>query len=302
VESPFSFFELTRCDPGHGFRALDLFTGEEHEVLERTGTNVLQAGDILYAQLVAVDGITVLEGYAPRALPPFTKADVVELRERLLAAPGMAAIGLSRDDLRDWDMEIRELYLDLIADVLEPATPELHNSDGEPIVFQRVEFSVDDEQLAFDSLKHLALMGQVLITPGQLSIDVNSNERAQAIRAIVDNAMSGHACYLSTEILPQQLPSPEELLKQNEQSAALQELPEVQQALQQFLAAHYESWPSEKLPALGGRTPFEAVKSPAGRAQVEALVAQIERDSGNMPEPPDPAIFRNLRERLGLPV
>ena len=35
LKAPFSFHEILRCDPGHGFQARDLFTGEERAVLER---------------------------------------------------------------------------------------------------------------------------------------------------------------------------------------------------------------------------------------------------------------------------
>jgi antitoxin Xre/MbcA/ParS-like protein len=56
----------------------------------------------------------------------------------------------------------------------------------------------------------------------------------------------------------------------------------------------------ERIPALGNRTPLQAVKTAAGREAVQALVAQIERDSARMRPPMDPQIIRRLRERLGL--
>jgi hypothetical protein len=67
-----------------------------------------------------------------------------------------------------------------------------------------------------------------------------------------------------------------------------------------MFAGHYECWATEKLPALGNRTPLEAVRSPGGRERVEALLVDISRRSAGFPSPPDPATFRRLRERLGL--
>ncbi|MCR4304607.1 MAG: MbcA/ParS/Xre antitoxin family protein [Gallionella sp.] len=63
---------------------------------------------------------------------------------------------------------------------------------------------------------------------------------------------------------------------------------------------HYSKWPEEKLPALNGKTPLQAVKTKDGKEMVEALLMDIERRSrsGNMPL--DPAIIAELRERLGL--
>ena len=76
--------------------------------------------------------------------------------------------------------------------------------------------------------------------------------------------------------------------------------PEVQAHLKAMFAAHYEDWEKEKLPALGNRTPLEAVQTAGGRERVEALLVDIERRSASLPVAPDPATFRRLRERLGL--
>jgi hypothetical protein len=45
----------------------------------------------------------------------------------------------------------------------------------------------------------------------------------------------------------------------------LPESPELREALRHVMAAHYEDWISEEIPALGGRTPLEVVREQAGR-------------------------------------
>ena len=77
---------------------------------------------------------------------------------------------------------------------------------------------------------------------------------------------------------------------------------EVQAALSEHLRQHYRRWVDNKVPALGNRTPREAVRDADGREAVEALIAQIERDGPKMSPPMDPAIVRELREALGLKV
>ena len=76
--------------------------------------------------------------------------------------------------------------------------------------------------------------------------------------------------------------------------------PEVQAYVARYMAEYYERWLSEKIPALGGRTPLAAVRSADGREQVEALVRDLERTGARMMPPLDPAIIARLRERLGL--
>lgn len=66
------------------------------------------------------------------------------------------------------------------------------------------------------------------------------------------------------------------------------------------MQAHYDGWVSERLPALGGLTPLQAVEDTAGREKVAALIVQMERDGRRMEPPLDDAVSRRLRERLGL--
>ena len=76
--------------------------------------------------------------------------------------------------------------------------------------------------------------------------------------------------------------------------------PEVRAQLEAFQRRHYESWPEVPLPALGGRTPLEAVKNADGREMVEALVHQFERDAAATQVATRPQVFTALRLRLGL--
>jgi hypothetical protein len=70
--------------------------------------------------------------------------------------------------------------------------------------------------------------------------------------------------------------------------------------MQQMMAEHFERWVSEKIPALDGQTPLEAVRDPDGREKVRALLMDAERNSRRMSPPVDPATLRRVRERLGL--
>jgi hypothetical protein len=54
--------------------------------------------------------------------------------------------------------------------------------------------------------------------------------------------------------------------------------PDVQERIQEMMAAHCEAWASEQLPALDGLTPLEAVQHRSGREKVAALVDQLARD------------------------
>ncbi|MDH3883913.1 MAG: MbcA/ParS/Xre antitoxin family protein [Desulfobacterales bacterium] len=69
-----------------------------------------------------------------------------------------------------------------------------------------------------------------------------------------------------------------------------------------MVTAHWEDWVDQKIPALEGKTPREAVKTSDGRESVEALLIHAERQ---LP-PDDPmtevnrSAIKEVRRKLGL--
>jgi hypothetical protein len=69
-----------------------------------------------------------------------------------------------------------------------------------------------------------------------------------------------------------------------------------------MICKHWESWVNQKIPALGGKTPKQAVKSKDGRETVEALLQDAERDRHQDPLTAEANRkgVRRVRELLGL--
>lgn len=341
--APFSFHEIVDCDAGVGFRTRDLITGDVHDVLERSGSQTLQKGDVLFASLVQCDGIVMMEGVAPAIISPIHKLPILELRKQITANRDL----LSAELLLEWDIELRALYLDIMDLVLNPPMPQLRNTDGDEIVPQRLIFDIDSPQEVFDALKHLSLeadegdllagaehdaegrllrmsfqwlkpgnrvhkdwnntsLGTIEINRGRLTVDVNSQKRATKFKRIVKKALQERARYRVTEIESLE-PALADAAAPGRTSGAhaaddddLAANPEIRAQLTEMMSMHYDRWLKEKIPALRGKTPLQAVKDPDTREMVEALVSQIERDGLRMTPPLDASIPRRLRERLGL--
>lgn len=339
--TPFSFHEIVRCQAGVGFRSRDIFVGGEREVLERSASRIMQVGDSFFGQVVTCDGVTLMEACGPHPIPPGEKIALIELRERMeesLRPPRPETLG-------DWDIELREAYLDITESLVHPPRPVLQNTDGDDLAFHRLTFETGSARRAFDALKHLALdetesellesaeldeegrlqrvsfswtasgnrrhagwnntvLGQIEIDGPRLVANVNSAERAARFRSIVEERLGEEARHEGTEVS-----SIEEVMEAERSGGEqpdssddpdLSEHPEVRKRLGEMMAAHYESWVSEKIPALGGVTPLEAVQDRAGREKVEALISQIERHGRRMEPPLDEAVIRGLRQRLRL--
>lgn len=152
------------------------------------------------------------------------------------------------------------------------------------------------------------ILGNLALDGAKLVAEVNSEARAKRIREIIEDRLGARARYLATEIQ-----STESMLARareegdsaaararEEERERFSSQPEVQAMLTEQLRRHYESWTDEKIPALGGKTPRQAVKDPEGREMVEALILQIERGGRAMSPPLDESIPRELRARLGL--
>jgi hypothetical protein len=80
VATPFSFYEVLDTEPGRGLSLRDVFTGETCEVLERSASRILCAGDLTYALLADVEGLTLLEASSPIVIPPIRKIELIEMR------------------------------------------------------------------------------------------------------------------------------------------------------------------------------------------------------------------------------
>jgi hypothetical protein len=345
VAAPFSFYDVLASTPGRGFTLRDIITGEECGVTERSASRSVTAGDVLFAKIVRLEGLALLEACPSIVIPPDRKGPILELRKRIRASelplfPGAPA---------ELGMEMLAVYHGIADTLLNPAFPELRNTDGDPLGFHKLVFEIESPRAAFDALKDLALdedeaalleeagfdgqgrlrrvhfswktrgnpvhkgwdntvLGHLTIDGTRLTAEVNSGARAIRIRKIVEERLGAKVKHLATEIQSgESMPararakrdSPEARASQAEHER-LAALPQVQAMVQEHLRRHFESWIDQEIPALGGRTPRQAVTDPEGREMVEALVVQAERHGRNMQPPMDESIIRELRARLGL--
>ena len=339
---PYSFLEVLRVDRGQGLRLKDVLKGDEIEVLERTGSEYVQPGDLLYGRAVSIDGVGMIFGLGPTIIPPGRKPEVIALRQRL----NTVQTPISDDTLFDWDAEIREAYLSIEAALYSP--PKLCNTDGHPLEFHRLVYQVSSADEAFEKLCGLCVtegaeklrataqqddagriirvefswnrhghkashgmsntvLGRLVINGLRLTAEVNSAQRAKALRRKIASRMGAGAKFKLDKI--QDIDS---MLRKHSEGVAAKrhstapddpmQHPEVQKQLEKMILKHWEGWVDDNIPALEGKTPKEAVMSADGREGLEALLRDAERDRGQ-----DPITLnanrkgvQRVRELLGL--
>jgi hypothetical protein len=322
---PVSFSEVLWNKPGERMELRDILTGVATEVLEQSGSRGLQRGDILYTQIWNLEGYSVLGCTGPIRIPPKEKSEVIGLRQRLEKRIARQKRNLAAEDLVRYADDIRETYLDIRDCLYAPprlvntdGDPlafytlkfRIESAEATFEALAPLAAGVSREELlrdaGFDDAGKLrsvefdwlrkgnrtmstwenTILGNIEITGNSLVAEVNSEKRAERLRAEIEKRLGGTATHLSTaakgvdDLLAEAGKREKNKAKRGEEGCEdLLRDPEARKQLQEKMQELVEAWAHEKVPALGWRTPLEAVKDADGREIVEALVLQWERQA-----------------------
>lgn len=340
----YSFFVITDVVPGKQLTLRDLFLRQEVTVHERLASATLNKGMILYARTLTLEGSSIMVGCAPTAIPPSYINEFIDIREDLTKNLANIDADFLLDyaiELREIYYDIRdELHNPVLPQLRntdgEPFQPTklsygLNCSPQEALdALATLSMMHDADELAREGrfnkkgeLKSVkfawlkkgnqqdtdwgnTVLGHIAINKEKMSIEVNSQKRADTIkrkitRRLGKRAIYRHAVIQSAEKMLEEIaskPSGSRLSTSNEQNEILQNNPEMQAHLQKMATQHWQAWLDTPLPALNNKTPREAAKSDSGKERLEALLWQFEQHS-ETPQPFNPDV-NALRNTLGL--
>ncbi len=308
----YSFHEVLDCQPGTGFTLKDILLEREVYVTERSASTYAQKGDILFAKVIQYDQVGLMVGCSPTLIPPIHKPPIIDLRTRMRQDKGE----LATQDLFEWDIEIRDLYFEIHDAMHTPPKITNTDGDPISMHDLLFEISATPQE-AFDRLKSLAIdtteeelleeaefdkngnltkidfrwfkkarskipggdyttLGYITIEEGSIRVSVNSENRAKKIRKEIEKRLKGQTIHQSTEVKPLETLMDTPFDKADEDLAP-EITPEIEKVLEQSISAHWKQWIDDKIPALGGITPRQAIKSKDGREKVIALLDEFER-------------------------
>jgi len=139
---------------GRSLDLKDVLTGSRFHVLEQGASQTLRPADLIFTRIVTLDGVSLMFGAAPFVVPPRWHTHIIDWRERLMRKRLM-----TRRDLADFDIEIRHLHFEIAADLLNPTSPQLCNTDGDPIALTTLTFELKTTVgEAFEKLAPLAMV------------------------------------------------------------------------------------------------------------------------------------------------
>ena len=162
------------------------------------------------------------------------------------------------------------------------------------------------------------ILGKIKLNGRRLEAEVNSAERAKKLRGEIEKRLGPAAVHKETKtnpidpaILAQSRGKDMSLDASRQRAGAgktprgmdqeeLLQIPEVREKMRAMMQKQVEEWVRTKIPALGDRTPLQAVKTADGREMVEALLLDYERTVERaFPESVRPDM-RVVRKLLGL--
>jgi len=344
TSQPYSFFVVTEVEHGRRLVIRDLLLGREVSVYERQASTTLRKGAIIYSRIVTMDGDSIMVGCAPTVIPPAYLTEFIDIREKMTEeCPDFDQEFLLEYDreLRSVYYDILdELYnpplpelqntdgdplqltkllftlqcspreaLDSLATLAmtaegdELAEQGDYNEEGELL-------SVEFPWLKKGNRKHAGwkntIMGQVRINGDRLTVEVNSQKRADSIKRKVARLLGKQVVFKNAviqstkKILEEMANKPHDADADlaRKRSKEIEAMPEVQEKLREMNEKHWKAWLDTPLPVLKEQSPREAAQSALGRERLEALFVRFEHDNES-PQPFSPDV-QALRQSLGL--
>jgi hypothetical protein len=293
---PMSLYEVREAKPGEGLWIADLLRPDEPSVWvrERSASKSLIIWDVFGARLAWQDGDRVFSG----ALYPFDREEGLDCRDEILET--MATEQICAGDVRILvGTVIIDTWLAGLLDMDDEPLPQLVDAaTGAKIDLTTDRYRVDDLRALEKALadrddvegdrtegwtrfveledgrcRCLATLTQK--RPDILEVFCRTVRLADETRLWLESFASGSVRYLIREIVDPRSEKARDAAPSAPKPEISQELQ--RQLIHQYLVKHYETWPEIPLPALGGKTPLEAVRSKKLRPAVIELLKSIDQ-------------------------
>ncbi|MBZ5624593.1 MAG: SEC-C domain-containing protein [Acidobacteriia bacterium] len=320
----FGLFEVQRIDKETGVELKDVFAGDQFFVHDVSSSRSSVRWDCIMTRVQEFEGRRIFSGNGLILPRPLLSRFVAVVEEESRKA-GQAPAEFVRANSHRWHRTIQEIHKEQITGL------KVVNAEGDAIEFCSATYLVLDEEGLAATLGGMKVFeetteesdppgvryfgwletgveesrrsyGHIEIRDGRLRLECNSRRRLQIGRQLLEkNAGSflkhqGDVCESLDE-------AKERMSREKPKEETAQRVPseEERELVLQFKAEHYATWPDEPLPALGGRTPREAVRSEVGRREVDDLLRMMENGEERLRKEGGPAFdFSPIRKTLGL--
>jgi hypothetical protein len=320
LQARFGLYEVERVVKGSGADVHDLFRDDRMFVHDISLSHSVQRWDCMLVRAEHSQGRWIFSGNGtgvPRHLLERVRTFIEDESRRAEQSPA----DYVRANSHSLHRIVREIAVDNIKGI------RVVNNEGEDVIFGHAEYSVSDEAALiakFESLEELQAtppgeggkrtfgwvqpmgeerrpLGNLEIGGGVLKAEAMSRTRLSTLRGLVE--FHGGALVKHREDRFTSVDEIKERVISGKTQPPTAPPDEVQSAVMaEYLNQHYARWPDDKLPALGGKSARQAVKTAAGRQEVIDLLRMMENAGEHKTTGGVPAYdFNIIRRELGLP-
>jgi hypothetical protein len=154
LSHPYSFFQIIDIEPGAAITARDVLRHHDVRITERTASLQLEKGNILFARVVEMDGVSFMMGNGTQPLRAVYLRELQEVRQDLAEIGTLDAEPEGSEILCDSEEFLRDVYFTL-AKAQTKSITDIRNADGDPLVLHTLQYAIPSFDIAFDALKEL---------------------------------------------------------------------------------------------------------------------------------------------------
>lgn len=293
--SVINLYEVQEVFPEKGLLVKDLLMGGEYDVREKAATRNVRKWDIFAARLLHIDSMYIMSG----AVYPYHLKQKQRILEDIHAEFEDYRIDYPEAAMDDFLKKNSEIFNFYWYDIIQNPVPlNLATTTGEPFLLSKAVFEIKDKKAVMSGLEKIkgferdkddfvwldkcnkegsaTVLGNIEIKNNKLNLSCNSKKRLEkGKKLILKNVPDVLIHKVDTFQDPMEAVKS---LKERPSEEKTNKIPiEVrQQVYTQFMQGHCEKWLKEKIPALDGKTPVQAVKTEEGGRKVIELLKSFE--------------------------
>ena len=313
-------YEVREVKPGSGIEVKDLLTGEIFFVHDVNMSKRMVRWDGLLARVVPGERGQEFSGVGisvPRKQLEPLRAWMEEDRLQT-GMPWPEYLKRNLPRIRRQPERLRTEWVEAL---------KLSNTDGDEILFSKAVYRVvdhkalttalrscpemneDDEEKHYTWLrgavgeKGNTVLGNIRVEGAELALETNSKKRHERGKGMLAELAGPALEHLRDDFTTQQEMKRRAVTEPRAPEPVRDEIPpEVRHKLiAEYMEQHNAKWPDLPIPALGGKTPREAVKTAAGKLKVAALLRDFENIEAHKRQAGEPYCdVARLRAELGV--
>lgn len=320
----FGLFEVQSIREETGVDLKDVFAGDQFFVYDVSSSRAVVRWDCIFTRVQVFEGQRIFSGNGFMVARPLLPRLLAMVEEESRAA-GETPVEFVRANSHRWYRTLKKLHQEQLAGL------RMVNAEGDEIEFCSATYRVRDEERLVAALaavevfeetteedetsgvRHFGWLetgvegprrsyGHIEIRDGRLRLECTSRRRLKTGRQLLQKS-AGAFLKHEGDSFESVSEAKERMSREGPAKETAKRIPpEVERELVLKLKTeHYAKWPDESLPALGGKTPREAVRFEVGRRAVEDVIRQMENGEDRLRKEGGPAFdFAKLRKTLGL--